>query len=126
VARNRRPLLADLRDRASLVTDDQPDHARTLAQAGFRSSVCVPLESRDHVLGTLTLIVGEESGPYGAAHLGNAVELAKRVSQALDNARAHRAALRQAREARGGRAPQPLSPTPVEAIADIRSESARA
>ena len=73
---------------------------------------------------TMTFIAGDATGPYGASHLGKAEDLAKRVSQALDNAQAHRAALRQAREESLWRSGQPLHVALADSAEDARAASA--
>jgi hypothetical protein len=97
VIRDRRSLRVDVRGQVSVVSRERPGDAWALEDLGFRSSVCVPLESRGKLLGTMTFVAGEATGPYDPGHLGKAEQLATRVALALDNANLHREALQQAR-----------------------------
>jgi PAS domain S-box-containing protein len=55
---------------------------------GVRSAMIVPLVTRGHTLGTITLVVSAESGRrYTDADLALAEELARRAALAVDNAR---------------------------------------
>jgi PAS domain S-box-containing protein len=55
---------------------------------GIRSAMIVPLVTRGHTLGTITLVVSAESGrQYTGADLALAEELARRAALAVDNAR---------------------------------------
>ena len=55
---------------------------------GVRSAMIVPLVTRGHTLGTITLVVSAESGRYYTeADLALAEELARRAALAVDNAR---------------------------------------
>ena len=55
---------------------------------GIRSAMIVPLVTRGHTLGTITLVVSAESGrQYTEADLALAEELARRAALAVDNAR---------------------------------------
>ncbi len=64
---------------------DQVELVRSL---GVKSAMIVPLATRGHALGTITLVVSAESGrQYTAADLALAEELARRAALAVDNAR---------------------------------------
>jgi PAS domain S-box-containing protein len=55
---------------------------------GVKSAMIVPLATRGHTLGTITLVVSAESGrQYTAVDLALAEELARRAALAVDNAR---------------------------------------
>jgi PAS domain S-box-containing protein len=55
---------------------------------GIKSAMIVPLVTRGHTLGTITLVVSAESGRhYTEADLALAEELARRAALAVDNAR---------------------------------------
>lgn len=64
---------------------DQIELVRSL---GIKSAMIVPLVTRGHTLGTITLVVSAESGRrYTEADLAVAEELARRAALAVDNAR---------------------------------------
>jgi signal transduction histidine kinase len=58
--------------------------------------MCVPLTSRDRILGVVTLVAGAESGRrFGASDLACAEQLAARAAIAIDNARLYEATQRE-------------------------------
>jgi PAS domain S-box-containing protein len=59
---------------------------RALREFGLRSYICVPLVSRDRVLGTLTLGTSKSGRRYRAGDLVMATEVGRRVSVAVENA----------------------------------------
>ncbi len=64
---------------------DQIELVRSL---GVKSAMIVPLVTRGHTLGTITLVVSAESGrQYTEVDLALAEELARRAALAVDNAR---------------------------------------
>ncbi len=64
---------------------DQLELVRSL---GVKSAMIVPLVTRGHTLGTITLVVSAESGrQYAQVDLALAEELARRAAVAVDNAR---------------------------------------
>ncbi len=64
---------------------DQIELVRSL---GVRSAMIVPLVTRGHTLGTITLVASAESGrEYAEVDLALAEELARRAALAVDNAR---------------------------------------
>jgi len=64
---------------------DQIELVRAL---GVKSAMIVPLVTRGHTLGTITLVVSAESGrQYAEVDLALAEELARRAALAVDNAR---------------------------------------
>ena len=67
------------------------DHVDLLLRLGTRSSITVPLDSRDHRLGTITFVCG--SRDFDETDVALAREIASRAARALDNARLYEAAL---------------------------------
>ncbi|HEV7819803.1 MAG TPA: ATP-binding protein, partial [Burkholderiales bacterium] len=65
---------------------DDESRLRTLREFGLRSYICVPLVSRDKVLGTLTLGTSTSGRRYQASDLIIATEVGRRVSIAVENA----------------------------------------
>jgi PAS domain S-box-containing protein len=64
------------------------EHLELTRSLGLKSVMIVPLVTRGHTLGALTLVVSAESGrQYTAADLALAEELAQRAALAVDNAR---------------------------------------
>jgi len=64
------------------------EHLELTRALGLKSVMIVPLVTRGHTLGALTLVVSAESGrQYTAADLALAEELAQRAALAVDNAR---------------------------------------
>jgi signal transduction histidine kinase len=62
-----------------------PEHLEALKKMGVRSFMSVPLITRDHILGAVTLACDEDNG-YDQEDLNLAEELAVRFALALDNA----------------------------------------
>jgi PAS domain S-box-containing protein len=75
-------------------------HLDLLRQLDLRSYMCVPLRSRDRVLGAITLISSESGRRYGSDDLILAEELARRATMAIENARHFRQAEERAQAAR--------------------------
>jgi len=76
-------------------------HLDLIRQIGFRSYMCVPLNARGRVLGSITLIATEESGRvFGERDLHLAEELARRAATAIDNAHLYREAEERAQASR--------------------------
>ncbi|HEX6807403.1 MAG TPA: ATP-binding protein [Gemmatimonadaceae bacterium] len=73
-------------------TDDAPNVMAAWRALGPRSLMIVPLVTREHVIGALTLIAVKPGRQYGAADLAFADEIARRFALALDNARLYHAA----------------------------------
>jgi PAS domain S-box-containing protein len=64
------------------------EHLELTRSLGLKSVMIVPLVTRGHTLGALTLVVSAESGrQYTTADLALAEELAQRTALAVDNAR---------------------------------------
>ncbi|NUS97911.1 MAG: GAF domain-containing protein [Gemmatimonadaceae bacterium] len=68
-------------------------HLRITRELGLTSAIVVPLRAHDHVLGAMTLVSAESGRRYGEADLALAMELGRRASLAIDNARLYRASL---------------------------------
>ena len=75
-------------------------HLDLLRQLDLRSYMCVPLLSRDRVLGAITLISSESGRRYDREDLLLAEELARRATMAIENARLFRQAEDRAQAAR--------------------------
>lgn len=73
-------------------TDDAPNVADAWRALGARSLMFVPLVTREHLLGALTLIAVSGRQPYDATDLAFAEEIARRLALALDNSRLYHAA----------------------------------
>jgi PAS domain S-box-containing protein len=68
------------------------EHLATIQTLGLRSYMCVPLVSRDRILGAITFISGKAGHRYDPADLALAQDLARRCAAAVDNARLYQAA----------------------------------
>jgi two-component system, cell cycle sensor histidine kinase and response regulator CckA len=103
--------------RSSAEDAEQLKLYRALGSSAF---IRVPLLARGRALGTMTLVVGPESGrSYNPDDLGFAKELASRMALSVDNARLYRAA-RDADERYGmlfGSNPHPMWVFDVETLA---------
>jgi PAS domain S-box-containing protein len=75
-------------------------HLDLLRQLELRSLMCVPLKSRDRVLGAITFISSESGRRFGSADLLLAEELARRATMAIENAHLFRQAEERAQAAR--------------------------
>jgi signal transduction histidine kinase/ActR/RegA family two-component response regulator len=67
------------------------DHLRFLHELGVKAYMCLPLASRGHSFGTLTLVRLNAEAPYGDDDATLAQDLANRIAVAIDNARLHEA-----------------------------------
>ena len=76
-------------------SDRAPDGGSPPAMEGFApvSYVSVPIETRDRMLGVLTLVSAESRRRYGPQELALAQEIARRAAMAVDNARLYETAL---------------------------------
>ncbi len=75
-------------------------HVDLLHQLELRSYMCVPLLSRERVLGAITLISSDSGRRFGSEDLLLAEELARRATMAIENARLFREAEERAQAAR--------------------------
>ena len=75
--------------------DRDADGGQPRAMEGFApvSYVSVPIETRDRMLGVLTLVSAESRRRYGEQELALAQEIARRAAMAVDNARLYETAL---------------------------------
>ena len=71
---------------------DEPEYREAARALGIRSFMIVPLLTREHAVGALTLARGESGDPYTEADLQHAEGLASRLALSIDNARAYEAA----------------------------------
>ena len=85
------PELVSVDDAALTSAARDAAHLAELRAAGYRSSIVAPLIARGHVLGAVTLVITRSPRRYGDADLTVVVELARRVSVALENGRLFRA-----------------------------------
>jgi PAS domain S-box-containing protein len=67
-------------------TADTPELLDVLRRLGLRSSMCVPLVSRDRALGAITFVSAESGRHYDEDDLTLAQDLARRAATAVDNA----------------------------------------
>jgi len=75
-------------------------HLDLLRRLELRSYMCVPLKSRDRVLGAITFISSESGRRFGTEDQLLAEELARRATMAIENARLFRQAEERAQAAR--------------------------
>src|SRR4051812_6535567 len=81
--------------RADLVLDVTPDLAKQIAldkDLGLRSWLCLPLTIRDDTYGAITLAMAESGRTFGEGDVDRMMELARRCSTAIENARLYRLA----------------------------------
>ncbi|HUB07685.1 MAG TPA: chemotaxis protein CheB [Myxococcales bacterium] len=69
------------------------EHPAILRELGARSYLCVPLRARGRVFGVLSLVRGEGAPRYDEGALRLAMELARRVAAAIDDAWLYRDAM---------------------------------
>ena len=75
-------------------------HLDLLRNLGMHSYMCVPLRSRDRILGAITFISSDPGRTFGAQDLMLAEEIARRATTAIENAQLYRAAEERAQAAR--------------------------
>ena len=85
-------LLSEISDSALEAVAQDPDHLRVLRGVGFRSSMVVPLRTREGICGSMSFAVGESGRRYDQRSLAVAEELARRCALAIENARLYREA----------------------------------
>ncbi|HEX8272178.1 MAG TPA: ATP-binding protein [Longimicrobiaceae bacterium] len=94
VVRTRRPMLLPEIDPAEVAAFARDaEHLELLRRLGPRSYLCVPLVTRDRVLGALSLVMSDSGRRYAPADLELAEEVARRAAVAIDNARLYAAAV---------------------------------
>jgi signal transduction histidine kinase/CheY-like chemotaxis protein len=69
----------------SIARDEQ--HFQVLLQMGMSSYLCVPLKAREQILGTISLVRIDRSPAYTQNDQQLAVDLARRVSVSIENAK---------------------------------------
>ncbi|MGE0527716.1 MAG: PAS domain S-box protein, partial [Bdellovibrionales bacterium] len=79
-------LVSEIPDELLRIHTKDPEHYRMIATFGLRSYMCVPLKTRGHTLGALTLAHAESERHFGQPELALIEELAKRAASAIDNA----------------------------------------
>ena len=93
VMQTRRSLrVSQLTDETLDAMFDEPEYREAARALGIRSFMIVPLLTREHAVGALTLARGESGDPYTEADLQHAEGLASRLALSIDNARAYEAA----------------------------------
>ena len=97
------------------------EHFRAVQALGPRSAMSVPMVSRGHVLGVLSLVTGRSGRRFDARDLELAEELARRCGTAMDNARLYRERAYIARTLQESLLPSELPDIPgIEAAARFR------
>jgi signal transduction histidine kinase/putative methionine-R-sulfoxide reductase with GAF domain len=81
-------------------TAERPELKEVLDQLGLRSAMIVPISARGRTLGAISFIWAESGRQYDEADLELAVDLARRVGIAVDNAQLYRAAEERSQAAR--------------------------
>jgi PAS domain S-box-containing protein len=90
VLRTGEPLLLPNMDETLLAEGTEDDERLEFARGlGLKSVMVVPLRARGQTFGTITFISAESGRRFGEDDLQMAVELAKRASLSIDNARLH-------------------------------------
>lgn len=79
------------------ITRDE-DHLQIVRRLGYESYVCLPLEARGTVFGTLTLVSAGSGRVYGPDDVTLARELAARAALVIDNARLYDSVLESERQ----------------------------
>lgn len=93
VIRTRAPEVhEDIPDALLVASIPDPELLAIFRKLGLRSSMCVPLVAREHVLGTLSLVSAESGRRYGKRDLAFAQDFALRIATAIENARLYGAA----------------------------------
>ncbi|MBV8562591.1 MAG: PAS domain S-box protein [Actinobacteria bacterium] len=91
-------LIEDLQDEVDAMAQDAR-HAKAIREIANTSGIVVPLIARGRTLGTISLGTVEPAPRFEAEDVEVAVELARRASLALDNARLYREAQERAHAA---------------------------
>jgi PAS domain S-box-containing protein len=77
-----------------------PLHLELLQELGLRSYMCVPLRTRDAVVGAITFVAAESGRRYDENDLRLGEELGRRAASAVENARLYREVEERAQAAR--------------------------
>ncbi len=92
--------MAEIPDEVIRANSSDDAHYQALKALGLKAYICVPMEARGQILGTLTLIQAESGRSYTEEDLFLVEELARRAAIAIDNARLYEAAQRENAERR--------------------------
>jgi PAS domain S-box-containing protein len=92
LATGKRRVVTDL---AGVVDGADADLLRTMRGLGGRSFMCVPILARDGVIGTISFMTADSGRRYGAIDVSLAEDLARRVANAIENARLYDIAQRE-------------------------------
>jgi PAS domain S-box-containing protein len=85
--RRREPIVhRDVEDAALLAAAKSPEHLAILRELAIRSSVIVPMVTRGRAVGTITFAYAESDRNYRDDEIELAMEIARRVAIAIDNA----------------------------------------
>jgi PAS domain S-box-containing protein len=79
-------LVEDIPDALLVKVARDAEHLRILREAGLRSYICVPMQSKGRTLGVLTFVMAESGRRYRAHDLVAAEDLARRAAIAIENA----------------------------------------
>jgi PAS domain S-box-containing protein len=90
IASGESELVAEISDEMLQHAAQDELHLDLLRQLGFNSYMCVPMKSRDRIIGAITFISSESGHRYSAEDLLVAEELARRAATAIENARLYR------------------------------------
>jgi PAS domain S-box-containing protein len=93
-------LVAEIADELIATHAADEEHAGAVRQLGLKSYMCVPLLSRERVLGVITFITAESGRTYGEQELALAEDLARRAAAAIENAQLYRSAEERGQAAR--------------------------
>jgi signal transduction histidine kinase len=90
-------LVADLTPAMLDEAASSPEHAKRIHELGLRSQICVPLQIRDTVVGTITVASTEPLRRLEAAEMTLVEHISRRVAQAVDAAQLYRTAVQASR-----------------------------
>jgi PAS domain S-box-containing protein len=78
---------AEMSDEYLRATTRDERHLQVVKELDFTSYMCVPIQARGRVLGSLTLVSSGSGRHFGPSDLAHAEEFARRAGLAIDNAR---------------------------------------
>ena len=94
VMRTGRPeVYSDISEDMLIANARDADHLRITRALNIRSAIVAPLATGDEVIGAITLIAAESGRRYTEADLPLIMEVARRATLAVENARHHRSAI---------------------------------
>jgi PAS domain S-box-containing protein len=79
-------LLSEIPDEILRANVRDPDHYQIITELGLRSYMCVPLKSRDRIIGALSLVSAESGKRFTPDDLEVAEEIGRRAASAIENA----------------------------------------